>query len=453
MGELKTNLLDGSVIKNLLVLSAPLVFSFLLQSMFNIVDTFFVAKLGPEAIAAVSMSFPVLFFTIALGNGISTGVNSLIARSIGAKNTEKVNVVAENGFIIAFVLSVTITVAGILTIQPLFTFMGATPEILAMIQQYIHITYLWIIVIFAGFVANGILQGEGDTKTPTKGLVLGTVLNIILDPILIFGFLFIPPMGVRGAAIATIISRGIGLAYIFFYLFSGKAFVKLKFRKFAFDRNISKSILLVGIPASLSQMLMSASYFFINKIIALFGPLALAAFGIAFRFDSFAFLPAIGFAVATISIVGQNFGAKNYKRVLDTTKIASLLTFISMTCLGLVLFVAPRFWLGLFTENQEIISIGTTYLRYILLFNGFIGISLIYSFAFQAIGKANPSFIITFLRVAFISLPLAYILAINIGIHGIWIGMIVSNVTAAIIAPLWFYRALKKLSEESKSIS
>jgi len=445
MGELKTNLLEGSITRNLLVLSAPMIFSFLLQSMFNIVDTFFVAKLGPEAIAAVSMSFPVIFFTIALGSGISIGVGSLIARSIGAKKTEKVNIIAENGFIIAFVISVVISIIGILTIEPLFTFMGATPGILVLIDQYIYITYLWIIVVFAGFVANGILQGEGDTKTPTKGLVIGTVLNIILDPVFIFGFLFIPPMGVKGAAIATIIARSIGLMYVFWHLFSGKAFVKLSFKKFVFDKGMCKNILSVGVPASLSQMLMSAGFFFINKIISMFGPLALAAFGIAFRFDTFAFLPALGFSVATIAIVGQNFGAKNYSRVLATTKIASIMAFISMTLFGIIPFVAPKFWLGFFTDNQELIDIGATYIRYVILFNGFIGISLIFSSAFQAVGKAIPAFIITFLRVVLISLPLAYLLAIEIGITGVWIGMILSNIFIAIITPLWFNRTINKI--------
>ena len=154
MGELKTNLLEGSITRNLLVLSAPMIFSFLLQSMFNIVDTFFVAKLGPEAIAAVSMSFPVIFFTIALRSGISIGVGSLIARSIGAKKTEKVNIIAENGFIIAFVISVVISIRGILTIEPLFTFMGATPGILVLIDQYIYITGHWRILVFARFRAT-----------------------------------------------------------------------------------------------------------------------------------------------------------------------------------------------------------------------------------------------------------------------------------------------------------
>ncbi|MEK6837251.1 MAG: MATE family efflux transporter, partial [Nanoarchaeota archaeon] len=249
----KKDLTTGSIRKHIVFLAAPMLVAMFMHNLFTLVDTFFVGKLGHEAIAAVAASFPVFFIIIALITGLGIGVSSFVARSIGAKDFEKVNIIAENGLIIAGVLYLLTLVVGFFTIKPLVAFLGVQPIVAGFMTDYISIIYLGSFAFFFGNIANAMLQGEGDTKTPMKALVMANIANIILDPAFIFGLGPLPALGVKGAAIATIISQAFGAVYAYSHLFSGKSFVKLSFKKLVYSSSIIKGILSVSLPTSAAQ--------------------------------------------------------------------------------------------------------------------------------------------------------------------------------------------------------
>ena len=219
----KINLAEGSIVKNLISLSWPMMLAFTLQTGFNVVDAIFVGRLSALALAAVSLTFPVVFLMISLAAGAGVGTTSLIARLFGAKKAKEANNAAEHAYIIAFVLSILFTLSGLVFAKPLFIFIGATEELLPLVLDYSNVIFMGSIIMFIAFISNSILRGEGDMKTPMKVMMISTLVNVILDPILIFGFWFIPSMGIRGAAIATVIARFIGMIIVLNHILSGKS--------------------------------------------------------------------------------------------------------------------------------------------------------------------------------------------------------------------------------------
>ncbi|MCK5283206.1 MAG: MATE family efflux transporter [Nanoarchaeota archaeon] len=436
----KIDLSKGSIVKNLLSLAWPMMLAFVLQTGFNIVDAIFVGRLSAMALAAVSLTFPVVFLMISLASGIGVGTTSLIARLFGAKKYEETNIVAEHAYIIAIVFSLLFSFSGLLFAKPLFRFVGATDELMPLVLGYSNIIFLGSIFMFTGFISNSILRGEGDMKTPMKMMIIATIVNIILDPIMIFGFWFFPAMGISGAALATVIARIIGCMIALKHIFSGKSSFRIKLRKFKFKFQIIKDIFSVGIPTSLSQSAMSLGLFFMTKIVSLFGPFAIAAYGLGFRLDAVAVMPAIGLATAVITIVGFNVGAKKLERAKKTAWIGAVLAFIFMEAVGFIFFIMPAPLIRLFNSNANVILYGTSYLRIVALSYGFIGISIVVGAAFQGAGKGYPAFVLAVLRLFVISIPLAYFLAVRsgFGVNGIWWAISISTVAAAIVAAIWF---------------
>lgn len=446
----KINLSEGSIIKNLISLSWPMMLAFMLQTSFNIVDAIFVGRISAMALAAVSLTFPVVFLMISLAAGAGVGTTSLIARLLGANKQEEANNAAEHAYLIAFFLSIIFMIIGFIFGKPLFRFIGATEEMLPMVLDYTNIIFAGSIVMFAAFISNSILRGEGDMKTPMKVMMISTVINIILDPIMIFGWGFIPAMGIKGAAIATVIARTVGAIIAIRYILMGNSTLKLNIKKFAFKFRIIKDILKVGLPASLSQSTMALGIFFMTKIVSSFGPFAIAAYGLGFRLDSVAVMPAIGLSTAVITIVGFNIGAKKPERAKKTTWIGALLSFAFMGIIGLTFFLFPEQLIRLFNNNPEVIAFGISYLRIVALSYGFIGFSMIIGSAFQGAGKGYPALILTILRLFAISIPLAIILSNKIGVSGIWWGIFVSTVITGIISIIWLKYAHWKKIEHPK---
>lgn len=438
----KKDLTKGSVRKHIVFLAIPMLVAMFMHNLYNLVDTFFVGRIGPEAIAAVAAAFPVFFVIISMITGLGVGVNSFVARSIGAKDFEKVNAIAENGLLIAATLSVVVTAAGFFTIKPLISFLGVTPTVASFMKDYISIIYLGSVAFFFGNVANALLQGEGDTKTPMKGLLLANVTNIILDPVLIFGLGPLPAMGVKGAAIATIIAQSIGAAYSYKHLFSGKSLIRLKFKRLTYSLEIMKGIFSVGIPTTVSQGAITVGMFFVNKLIATFGSAALAGFGIAFRMESIAILPGLAIGLATLSVMGQNIGAKQYARARRASMFSSISTFLFMESVGVLFFLTATTWVSIFTSNQDVINHGKDYFSIVALTYGFLGLRFIAANSFQSLGKAWQVLAITVMTFA-IMIPLAYFLGTRNGISGVWWGVAFAIVIAGIASQTWFQNTLK----------
>ncbi len=428
----------GGLYKTIFHASAPTVVAFLLQSAFNIVDAFFVGKISSEALAAVSISFPIVFIIISIGSGLSVGVTSLAARYVGAKKYTMADNIAEHAILSAAVAGVILSVCGILVSPILFDFMGATGSLKVLAVDYINIILLFSTLNLFAMVGNGIMWGEGDMKTPMLALGGAAVLNIILDPF----FIFVLGWGVSGAAVATVIARTCGMIYLFIHILSDKSKVNLNWRDFKYDFTHIRSIFGMGIPSALSNVIMSVSMFLLTAIVGTFGVDAIAAFGVGFRLDSIAILPAMGVSISMISIVGQNIGAKKSKRARDATIWGGIFASAFMCAIGAIFYMFSREIISVFNTSPDVVEYGSSFLRIIPVSYVVVGVAMSMSGAFLGAGKAMLSLTATFLRALVFSVPLAYLLSTYWGVEGVWWGVVIGSYLGA-LSCLIFYKYAK----------
>lgn len=432
---MRKDLTTGSLMRTILTTSMPMIAALLLQTAFNVVDAIYVGRLSAEAIAAVSLAFPIMFFVFAIAGGIGVGATSLISRYIGAKEIEKADNVAEHALLVGGVLSIVFTALGLIFGKELVLMMGGK-ELLELSLSYLNVIFIgtFFLIIFA--IANSILRGEGDTKTPMVQMIVATLVNIVLDPIFIFGL----DMGVKGAAIATVIANIVGFTMAVYGLTREKSSIRIRPKDFKFDFSIVKEIFKIGVPSSLLQVSMSISLFVMTRIVSYFGSYAIAAFGISFRLDSIAILPALGLMMSVIPIVGQNVGAKKFERAEKTTYIVATMAAVFTGVVGLIFFAFPTMFISIFNTHTEVINYGVEYLRIVPLAYAFIGIGISINGAFLGAGEPLPALITTLLRVIILVIPLALIFAFvfDMGMEGIWWAYAISIVISGITSLLWF---------------
>ncbi len=431
MGE---DLSEGNVIKTILKTSVPMMVAFLLQSAFNIVDAFFVGKISAEALAAVSISFPVVFLIISLGSGVGAGVTSVTARYVGAKEIKEANNVAEHAILAAVVVGAFLTLAGILASPVLFDWIGAKGDLKILAMDYINILLFFAPLMLLAFIGNSILRGEGDMNTPMKMMGFSAILNVILDPI----FIFTLGLGVRGAAIATVISRAVGLSLILYHILSGKSWIKLNLKDFRYNPRYIREIFSVGIPSSLSNISMSVGIFLLTVIVGFFGTDALAAYGIGFRLDSLAMLPGLGVSIAVISIVGQSIGAGKIERARESALKAGFMSIAFMSLIGVVFYIFAADIISLFNNEPGVIEHGTSLLHILPFSYLVIGLAMTMSSAFLGSGRATLALVVTLLRVIVFTVPAAYLLSLEYGVSGIWWGIVVGSFLGFIVCLLLF---------------
>ncbi|RMF06717.1 MATE family efflux transporter [Candidatus Woesearchaeota archaeon] len=432
------DLTSGSIIRKLLITALPMIAAMMVETGYNIVDTIFVGRLGPDAIAAVTLVFPVAFVMIALAGGIATGTNALVARYIGAKKYEKADNVAEHSILIAVILGAVLSLAGLLTIKPVFALAGATGNVMALVNEYVSVIYIGAPILLLGLMANGMIRGIGNTKMLMKAMITGAVANTILDPVLIFYF----GLGIKGAAIATVTSRIISAAYMYRYLLSKASPIKFSIKDFSFNTEVVKKLFVIGIPSSISQVSMALGWAFLAKIASLFGSSAIATLGIGFRIDSVAIMPLLGLGIATLTLVGQNLGAGKSERARQTS-LASMGMASSFVLLLSVIFYlfAPQIT-RVFTSDVAVSDMATTYLRLISPAYFFVALNIIVGFTILGTGNAVPQMILTLIRVVGLSAPLAYFLAVSFNLRefGLFSGIALAYVLSGIISLAWFRR-------------
>ncbi|MFH1721751.1 MAG: MATE family efflux transporter [Candidatus Altiarchaeota archaeon] len=442
--QTKVNVLDGSITKNLLILAWPVLVGMFLQTSFNIVDTYFIGKINPFALAGIGLSFPVMFCVFSLAAGLSIGGGALIAQGVGAKRFRQADQVAEHLLVLAFVISLVLSAIGIIYAEPIFRAIGADDSTIPYVLDYIKIIFLSMPFIMFTFAGSAIMQAEGDTKTPMKIMGAGVLVNIVLDPIFIFGWGIVPPMGVKGAALATAFARGIALILIFHHFAMGKSLVKPMLRGLRLKLSIIRDILYIGVPASLTQLSVALWLLIMNYFVSGFGPYAVAAFGVGLRVDSFGIMLTHGLAAAVLTIVGQNIGAGNYRRAEKTVWKALGIGFISMQSIGFFFMAFSYDIISVFNDHPDVISIGGGYLWIMGLVYVFPAIMIIISSAFQGAGDSRPGMIFTIFRVVIIAVPGAIILSKIYGLDGIWYAMAGSGVITGAIALVWFKVWIRK---------
>ncbi len=433
----------GPIIKTLVTLALPIVFANILQTAYQLIDTFWVGRLGAEAVAAVSMSFPIVFLMISLGGGLAIAGTILVSQYKGQGNLEKVDYVSAQTLLVMFVISLVVTGLGYGISEPVMQLMGAGPDVLPQATSYLQISFFGMIFIFGYFVFQSLMRGVGDVKTPMY-IVLGTViLNLILDPLFIMGWGPVPAYGVTGAAIATVLTQGIATIIGTTMLFSGKYGIHLKIKNFKLDIPLIKKMIGLGLPASIEQSTRALGLAIMTFLVAGFGTISIAAYGIGGRVLSFIIIPTIGLSMATSTLVGQNMGAGKVDRAEQITKKSALISFITLTIIGaIIFFFAKELATAFIPGDPEVIASGSLFIQIMAFTFGFIGLQQSINGAFRGSGNVVASMILSIISLWVLQFPLAYILSKHtaLGEMGIWWAFPASNVVAAIIALIWFLK-------------
>jgi len=377
----------------------------LFQTLFNVVDTFFAGKISPEALSALAKSFPIYFIIIAACVGVTVGGTSLIANSIGENNKEKVLGYFANTIIYAFLISILITIIGLVFSPSLFALMGSDDEVILLSLKYTNVIFAGSIVFIMVVALNSLLHADGDTKTYRNILILSFFLNIILNPLFIFGFGFIPAMGIGGIGVATIVAQFVGLLIIFNKIIKSSRIKDISIKYFYPKVYLLKNLFFQSAPISAALLLISVGNFIIFAYIGVFGEYATAGYGSAARFEQILLLPVLGLNTAIISIIGQNFGAKNFSRVKESYFKAVMYGFTLMLISGLIIFLSADKIVSIFSNNQNVISFGTTYLKISALIFPAYPIFFISNGFFMAIKKSTYSMYLNIIRNVILFVP------------------------------------------------
>lgn len=427
-------------------MSLPLMFSLLIQSLYNIVDSIFVARLGENALTATSLAFPIQLLMIAVSVGTSVGINSLLSKTVGAKEYEKTGMVATTGVILALIGMLVFMVAGLVFARNFV--MMFTDDILIYDDCY-H--YLFICMIFCGGTFLGtmyqrFLQSVGFSFESMLSLCAGAICNLVLDPIMIFGYFGLPAMGVSGAAIATIIGQWV-CAFVAIWLNNKKnKYVKLQIRNYHFDPNIVIAIYKVGLPTIVTQALGSLMVSSINGILISYSSTAVAFFGIYFKLQNFLFMPMNGLGQAEIPIIGYNFGAKKYDRIKDTFKCSIPIAVVIALISTVVFMLCPTFLLSLFNANENMMNIGIPALRIISVTFVFAAVTIVLGYGMSGVGNGMVNMISTFIRQLLIPVIFVYFIAKYFGVNYVWYAFWVSEVLGFIYAIYASRKTLKKIN-------
>ena len=430
--------------KGLWSLAVPIIAGMGIQTLYTIVDMIFIGRLGGLAIAAVAFNMPIFFLVLGLSFGLGSGVTASIARFIGSKNKVSADNAAEHAIAIAFIISLTLTFLGLKYGQSLLLGVGCTEEILPLAWSYLEISCYGLSFMVFSMFFRSILAGEGDMKLPMIIAGLGTVLNIILDPIFIFSLGF----GVSGAAMASVISQIIVFIIFVYMLFIKEhAYIRFRMRDFSPSKFILFDIIKVGIPASMSMIIMAFGQLVFNRILIYFSTDSVAAYQVGGRVEMLIFLPIMGIASALTTMVGMFYGAKEIEKIKFIVKYGiSWSILITVICASVLFIFAPQVTRA-FTNDVVIQNLAVSYLRYMCFIFPLISIGLTIGRILQGMGLGMPSLIITAIRVLIVSTPLAlyFTMILDKPIEWIWIAMVISSVVATIISIMWMKIAFQKL--------
>jgi putative MATE family efflux protein len=444
----QTNLTEGSIKKALRQIAIPASIGFLFNTLFNVVDTYFAGQLSVAALAGLTISFPIFLITIALASGIGTGATALASIALGKKNNQEYHQIAKNALLLSFLVAVVLLIVSPFAIPWLLQVSGGTGEVFEAGLAYMNVVIIGAVFQILNFTFNGLLSAQGNTKPFRNFLILGFFLNLILDPMFIFGWFGLPELGTAGVALATVLVQVMGTFYLGFSFFKSSRFVKDMFSKAKLSLVSLGQLLKQGVPVSLNNATISIGIFIIQYYIYQFGSTeTIAGYGVAVRIEQIALLPTIGLNIATVALVGQNFGAQQWQRILQSIKQAVKYGLILLTVGLLIIYPFAPQLVGLFNNDPVVIQEGANYLRIeglAIYTYSMIGIA---SSVMQAIKKPYYALIIGVLRQLtpiFVFFFLGEVL--QLGISGIWWGIVLVNYTAVFLAWYVVYRLLNRLS-------
>ena len=437
-------LVKDKISKTVLRMAIPMLAGTFAMNAYNLTDTWFVSRLGTNALAAMSFTFPVVMLLGFIMRGLGTGAMTVVAHALGRGKHQTAARITTHATFLSSILALCLTVAGLFTIKPLFTQLGATGEVLVFTQQYMWIWYFGLVIRVVQMMFADIIIGTGNTKAVSLLMVAGTVLNFILDPMMIFGLWGCPKMGIQGAAMATVISEALVLVAAFYFIH--KKYQLILFVSHSRRRIVAswRRILRIGIPTTLSSILTPVSAAVVIKIVSRFGQAAVAAIGVASRIEMFAFMIPMTVGMSLVPFVAQNYGARRFDRIKAVQEGAMLFALI-FGCIiaGVFLFIARP--LGeLFSSDPEVVNILVQYI-YITCFGyGFLEVHRYAGFCMIGIHRPISSAFLNTIRVIVLMIPLAYFGAKLFGISGIFWGRLITDICSAAIGIVWAGKILKK---------
>lgn len=441
MEQYRTDFTTGNIPRHLLTFAIPMLAGNLLQTFYNTVDSIWVGHfLGPGALAAVSVSFPVLFLFVAFAMGLGIGNNVMIAQYLGAKKEEEVTRTITNALTIFTVIGLFTMIAGLLFHQSILKLIKTPGEIMPLASSYLLIFLLGLPFLFLYNAINTIFQGMGNSKTPLRLLAYATFLNVILDPILILGIGPFPRMGIAGAALATTIAQGLsGVLGLFALRKTG--FVRFT-KGFIFSPRLSRIMFRLGLPASAQQTVLSLGFLMMTSIVNAFGKNVIAAFGAGSRVDQFAFLPAMTFSLAISSVAGQNLGALKFQRAKDVARWGAIISSLFAAVTTVAVFLVTPSIIHIFTTDPEVVKLGIVYLRMVSFSYLPLALMFAYNGFLRGAGDTFQTMLNTILTLWVVRIPLAKILSSfsQLGERGIWISQIIGPMVGFFIAYGYYLR-------------
>lgn len=431
--------------KLLITMALPMVISMLVQALYNIVDSIFVAQISENALTAVSLAFPVQNLMIAVGTGTGVGINAILSKSLGEKNFKTANKTANMAIFLAFVSFLVFAVLGAAGSEWFFKVQTDDAEILHYGTQYLEICTIFSFGVFGQIACERLLQATGKTIYSMITQGTGAIINIILDPILIFGWCGFPEMGVAGAAAATVIGQIVAMLIGIWLNVKVNHEIKLQLREMRPEAALVKRIYAIGVPSILMASIGSVMTFALNKILMAFTSTATAVFGVYFKLQSFVFMPVFGLNNGMVPILAYNYGAKQKERIHKTIRLSAIYA-VSMMLIGLAVFqTVPDLLLRMFNASNEMLTIGRTALRIISLSFLFAGFNIVSSSVFQALGKSIYSLLVSVARQLVVIIPVAYLLSLTGNLNAVWMAIPIAEVVAVVMCAIYLVRVLKKL--------
>jgi putative MATE family efflux protein len=427
-------MLRDNVAEALFRLVLPMIPGTLSIVLFNLADTYFVGQLGADPLAAMSFSFPVVLVSGGLAMGLGIGTSSYVSHALGRGDRPEAARLTSQAYLLAFLLVAVLSATGLALIEPIFRTMGATEVVLPMIEGYMTIWFVGLPFVILPMIGMNVLQATGDSKTPGLVLTLSVLLNIVLDPLLIFGLGPFPEMGIAGAAVATVVARASSFIIVATVIVGREQLFTAKIGPVSVVLASWRRILGIGIPAAAANILLPISMGVITRLVSTYGTEAVAGFGAATRIESFALVFTLALSMIVTPFVGQNHGAGNEDRVLSTHRVASLFS-LAWSAMVLVVFVlAAHPIAAAFSDNPEVILVSSRYLTIVALSYGFFGVVNITAAAFNGLKKPLWAAGVAALRLFALLIPLAYFGRELLGLSGIFWGVAVGNVLAGCLA-------------------
>lgn len=445
MSEIIENKMGVQPIGRLLfTMSLPAIISMTLQAVYNVVDSLFVSWVSEDALAAVTLVFPLQMLTIAVGVGTGVGLNSLISRRLGEKRFDEANLAATHGYLLIGFSWLIFLLIGAFLSRPFFQWYSDSQDLVEMSVSYCQIILCGSLFLFAQTTAEKILQGTGNMIVPMITNIIGCVTNIILDPIMIFGLFGFPKMGVSGAAIATVIGQAVGCLAVQLCFFFGRNQIKVTLRNFRFKMRVIRDIYVVALPGMIMQMIPSFVTIFLNMILIGFSVTAVSVLGVYFRLQSFVFMPVFGTTQGAMPIMGYNFGARNRKRLLHAVRLCGMAT-AGIMLLGLIVFqIFPGELMAMFNASGEMMEMGVAAMHTLSLCFIPAAVGITFATFFQALGYGIYSLLVTLMRQIIVLLPVAFILSGFIGVMGVWMAFPIAETVGLSCSIFFFIRIYRK---------